>query len=67
VWVQATELNDDESGWTEAAITIERDGGDEELRDQELYLTPAEFEAVYQAMWLQRNEGTWSHRAVTES
>lgn len=64
VWLQATEVDGDE--WTEAGITIERDGGDPEFMDQDIYLTRAEFAGLYDAMKLYVEQGVWSFRTVGE-
>ena len=61
VSVEATELNEDETGWTEAGIFIDRDG-DAELAM--LLASPAELQAIYDGLKLHFEQGIWSFRTV---
>lgn len=64
VSVEATELNEDETGWTEAGIFIDRGPEDDEL--QVLLATPAELRAIYDGLKMHFEQGTWSHRTVNQ-
>ena len=65
VSVEATELNEDETTWTEAGIFLDRDGEtDPDLAEQMLILNRGELRAVYDALRLYYEHGTWSTRTV---
>lgn len=68
ITVEPSELDDYDSPdakVTEIAIFVERDDEpEEEMKEQVLLLTPAEYEDVYRKMTVQREQGIWSTGSI---